>query len=76
MISHHTLNRIKLQAQLKHQRMTTCPSNLRQAAFNANLSELQSMNLLQSAGIVSDNAVWFADVAEADVEKAVEYLKQ
>lgn len=37
--------------------------------------ELEVMNVLQDAGIVSDNCITTEDVAEADVDRAVTYLK-
>ena len=34
-------------------------------------NETEAMNLLQDHGVVSDNCVTAADVAEADTEKAI-----
>lgn len=36
--------------------------------------EIQSMNELQDSGIISDNCVESADVADADCERAVDFL--
>jgi len=38
-------------------------------------TERAIMNELQEAGIVSDNAVYAADVCDGDAEKAAEWLK-
>lgn len=47
---------------------------LEQYLLRNNLDPIQAMNSLQSAGIISDNAVMAADVAEADVYRAIDYL--
>ena len=38
--------------------------------------EVEVMNRLQEAGIVSDNAVTALDVCKEDVEKAIRFLRQ
>ena len=40
----------------------------------SDIDPTDAMNRLQEAGIVSDNCVTAADVAEADCERAVEFL--
>lgn len=40
------------------------------------INEIDAMNLLQGDGVISDNCIWVSDVANADCEKAVEYLKK
>lgn len=42
----------------------------------SHLTETQAMNLLQDAGIISDNCVNIGDVAREDWERAEEYLKE
>jgi hypothetical protein len=39
------------------------------------LNETSAMNLLQDIGIISDNAVYAAEVCDDDAEKAVKHLK-
>lgn len=41
-----------------------------------NLSEVAGMNLLQDFGIVSDNAVYVADVCESDQVRAIEFFNE
>lgn len=38
--------------------------------------EAEVMDLLQNAGVVSDNAVVAGDVCEADAKRAVEFLEE
>ncbi len=40
------------------------------------LSEIDAMNILQDAGVVSDNAVNLEDVHENDVPQAIKYLEE
>lgn len=42
--------------------------------MNTNLNEREAMNALQECGIVSDNCVTAADVADADFPAAREFL--
>lgn len=42
--------------------------------FGSAVSEIDLMNLLQRNGIVSDNAVWWRDVAPCDQENALRWL--
>lgn len=43
--------------------------------FEKSLDEIQAMNSLQGAGIVSDNALWAKDVAEAEWDAAISFLR-
>lgn len=54
--------------------MTT--SDLIKAFHDSGRSEFEGMNLLQGEGIISDLCVWAADVAEADIPKAIAYIQQ
>ncbi len=40
------------------------------------LCEIESMNRLQDAGIVSDNAVMAADVGQANLADSIAFLRQ
>lgn len=51
-------------------------ARLLSAMHDCDLSEVEGMNRLQSAGVISDLCVWVSDVAECDVEKSVNYLKE
>lgn len=42
---------------------------------NNGINWIEAMNALQGAGIVSDNAVVLADVAEEDHEAAIKFLE-
>jgi hypothetical protein len=48
---------------------------LEQHIIDAGLCPIAAMNVLQDHGIVSDNAVWAGDVAAADHERAIAFLK-
>lgn len=49
--------------------------DLRKAIFDCGMSEVDAMNLLQDQGVISDLCVWVADVAEADIPKAIHLLE-
>jgi hypothetical protein len=40
------------------------------------MDDCEAMNLLQGAGVVSDECVFLSDVAEADCGRAVEWLRR
>lgn len=42
---------------------------------NPQVSELNAMNALQTAGVVSDLCVWADEVAECDCARAVAFLE-
>lgn len=54
--------------------MTANPNKLQSAAADMEKTEVQAMNELQDAGVISDNCVTFADIATADVDKAVDFI--
>lgn len=39
------------------------------------LSEVEGLNVLTEAGVISDNAVTVDDIALADLERATEFMK-
>lgn len=49
-------------------------NTLEQYISTYQLNEVQIMNYLQGAGMISDNAVHASDVAEADCESACQFL--
>lgn len=48
--------------------------DLSEAFRRQGLTEVQGMNLLQANGIISDNCVQVADVAEANCQRAIEFI--
>lgn len=44
--------------------------------LNDRMTEAQLMGLLQGAGVISDNCVWLADVAEPDQRKAIKWMAE
>lgn len=50
------------------------PNTLEQFVAEIGMDPIEAANLLTEAGIISDNAVTLADVAEADHAKAIKYL--
>lgn len=56
--------------------MTFPQQMLADAAKERGFTESQAMNALQAAGIVSDNAVQFSDVANADCARATDFIEQ
>lgn len=49
-------------------------ADLRKCAADCNLSEAEAMNILQDMGVISDLPIWFKDVSETDIPKAVAFL--
>lgn len=45
------------------------------AFYKAGLSEVEGMNKLQDAGIISDNAVYAKDVAASNIPKAIAFIE-
>jgi hypothetical protein len=39
------------------------------------ISQLEAMNLLQSEGIISDNCIEIADIAFADLQPSITFLR-
>lgn len=50
-------------------------NGLEQWLFDEWVGEEEAMDSLQKNGIVSDNCVSAADVADADIDRAIEFLK-
>lgn len=50
------------------------PNRLEIFCQNNGINSIEAMNALQGAGIVSDNAVILADVAEEDHDVAINFL--
>ena len=44
--------------------------------YDCGLSEVEGMNLLQDQGVISDNCVWAGNVATADIERAIDFIKK
>lgn len=50
-------------------------ADILKAAYENNMSEAIAMNILQDAGVISDNCVWVKDIAEADAPAAIKFLQ-
>lgn len=51
-------------------------NDLEKYLLSKRISPVEAMNRLQDFGIVSDNAVWPADVADVDCERAIKFLQE
>ena len=47
---------------------------LRELFEKLELGEVEGMNLLQNAGLISDNCIKIDDISFIDVEKSIEFL--
>lgn len=54
---------------------STTLTELRDAFYARNLSEPNGMNLLTEHGIISDHVVTMAEIARADLPRAVAFIK-